>query len=94
VRPAFWRKRKQDYLPLKEGGTWIADKDRLEAARLFFSPYALDASLSHGLLSGHWTKERVMSPGDYRNLSPRFSAENLDHNLSRRDTAHDCGVRG
>ena len=38
--------------------------------------------LSHGLLSGHWSKERMMSPGDYRNLSPRFSAENLDYNLS------------
>lgn len=35
---------KQDYLPLKEGGTWIADEDRLEAAKLFFSPYDLDAS--------------------------------------------------
>src|SRR5713101_1327955 len=35
---------KQDYLPLEEGGTWIADEDRLEAARLFYSPYDLDAS--------------------------------------------------
>jgi len=35
---------KQDYLPLGEGGTWIADEDRLEAAKLFFSPYDLDAS--------------------------------------------------
>jgi transposase len=35
---------KQNYLPLEEGGTWIADEDRLEAARLFYSPYDLDAS--------------------------------------------------
>src|SRR5215472_4590951 len=35
---------KQDYLPLEKGGTWIADQDRLEAARLFYSPYDLDAS--------------------------------------------------
>ncbi len=35
---------KQDYLPQEQGGTWIADRDRLEAARLFFSPYDLDAS--------------------------------------------------
>jgi transposase len=35
---------KQDYLPVEEGGTWIADEDRLEAARLFYSPYDLDAS--------------------------------------------------
>ena len=35
---------KQDYLPLGQGGTWIADQDRLEAASLFYSPYDLDAS--------------------------------------------------
>lgn len=35
---------KQDYLPLEEGGTWIADENRLPAAKLFFSPYDLDAS--------------------------------------------------
>ncbi len=35
---------KQDYLPQEKGGTWMADQDRLEAARLFFSPYDLDAS--------------------------------------------------
>jgi transposase len=37
---------KQDYLPLEEGGTWIAEEDRLEAARLFSSPYDLDAKAS------------------------------------------------
>lgn len=35
---------KQDYLPQDKGGTWIAEEDRLEAARLFYSPYDLDAS--------------------------------------------------
>jgi transposase len=35
---------KQNYLPLEDGGTWIADQDRLEAAKLFYSPYDLDAS--------------------------------------------------
>jgi len=34
----------QDYLPLAKGGTWIAEEDRLAAARLFYSPYDLDAS--------------------------------------------------
>src|SRR5581483_10521674 len=29
---------KQDYLPLEEGGTWIADENRLEAAKLYYSP--------------------------------------------------------
>ena len=38
--------------------------------------------LSRGLLSGHWSKERPTAPGDFRNHSPRFSSQNLDHNLS------------
>lgn len=33
----------QHYLPLDQGGTWIADEDRVEAARLIHSPYDLDA---------------------------------------------------
>ena len=37
--------------------------------------------LSRGLLSGHWSKERPVAPRDFRNFSPRFSGENLDHNL-------------
>jgi aryl-alcohol dehydrogenase-like predicted oxidoreductase len=38
--------------------------------------------LSRGLISGHWSKERPIAPGDFRGYSPRFSGENLDHNLS------------
>lgn len=37
--------------------------------------------LSRGLLSGHWSKERAISPYDFRNYVPRFEADNLDHNL-------------
>jgi aryl-alcohol dehydrogenase-like predicted oxidoreductase len=37
--------------------------------------------LSRGLISGHWTKERATAPNDFRRYSPRFSAENIDHNL-------------
>jgi transposase len=44
---------KQDYLPLEEGGTWIADEDRLEAAKLYYSPYDLDASAATKR-STHW----------------------------------------
>ncbi len=39
------------------------------------------AVLSHGLLSGHWSKERTNAPGDFRSFSPRFSGANLDQNL-------------
>ena len=35
--------------------------------------------LARGLLSDHWSKN---APGDFRNFSPRFSGDNLDHNLA------------
>jgi aryl-alcohol dehydrogenase-like predicted oxidoreductase len=38
--------------------------------------------LSRGLLSGHWSRDRAVLPGDFRGRSPRFSAQNLDHNLA------------
>jgi aryl-alcohol dehydrogenase-like predicted oxidoreductase len=38
--------------------------------------------LSRGLLSGHWSKDRVVTPGDFRSHGPRFSGKNLDHNLA------------
>lgn len=37
--------------------------------------------LSRGLISGHWIKERSLSPGDFRKFSPRFSNANIEHNL-------------
>ncbi|WP_432968190.1 aldo/keto reductase [Dactylosporangium sp. CA-233914] len=38
--------------------------------------------LSRGLISGHWTATRQWEPGDFRSFSPRFSAENVAHNVS------------
>jgi aryl-alcohol dehydrogenase-like predicted oxidoreductase len=38
--------------------------------------------LSRGLISGHWTRERSMSAGDFRNRAPRFGTENLERNLA------------
>jgi transposase len=43
----------QDYLPLEKGGTWIADEDRLPSAKLYFSPYDLDASAATKRTT-HW----------------------------------------
>jgi aryl-alcohol dehydrogenase-like predicted oxidoreductase len=37
--------------------------------------------LSRGLLSGHWSKERALTPNDFRTCAPRFQGENLDRNL-------------
>lgn len=38
--------------------------------------------LSRGLLSGHWSKERALTRGDFRGHAPRFSGANLEHNLA------------
>jgi aryl-alcohol dehydrogenase-like predicted oxidoreductase len=38
--------------------------------------------LSRGLLSGHWSAQRELTPGDFRSSSPRFQGENLGHNLA------------
>ena len=40
------------------------------------------AVLSHGLLSGHWSKEHSPTPGTFQRISPRFNGANLDHNLA------------
>lgn len=49
---------KQDYFPQDKGGTWIADEERLEAAKLYFSPYDLDASAATKR-STHWIGYKV-----------------------------------
>jgi aryl-alcohol dehydrogenase-like predicted oxidoreductase len=36
--------------------------------------------LSRGLISGHWSKDRIGAK-DFRGMSPRFQGENLDRNL-------------
>ncbi|GAB6900036.1 aldo/keto reductase [Kineosporia succinea] len=40
--------------------------------------------LSRGLISGHWTTDRSTrpAPGDHRAGSPRFAADNVEHNLA------------
>ncbi|MEV7419379.1 aldo/keto reductase [Streptomyces sp. NPDC089919] len=37
--------------------------------------------LSRGLISGHFSRERELAPGDFRGMSPRFQGENLHRNL-------------
>ena len=37
--------------------------------------------LSRGLISGHWTKDRGTDARDFRQHSPRFQGDNLEHNL-------------
>jgi aryl-alcohol dehydrogenase-like predicted oxidoreductase len=42
--------------------------------------------LSRGLLSGHWTRERALTSGDFRKHAPRFSGDNLEKNLALADS--------
>lgn len=37
--------------------------------------------LSRGLISGHFTRDRELGPGDFRGMSPRFQGDNLHRNL-------------
>ncbi|WP_173062500.1 aldo/keto reductase [Phytohabitans houttuyneae] len=54
--------------------------------------------LSRGLISGHWAAGRVAGPGDMRGISPRFTGDNVTHNLALVDAlrrvaeAKDCTV--
>jgi pyridoxine 4-dehydrogenase len=38
--------------------------------------------LSRGLLSGHWSRNRSLTAGDFRAHAPRFSGDNLEKNLA------------
>ncbi|MFE3325030.1 aldo/keto reductase [Streptomyces sp. NPDC059176] len=37
--------------------------------------------LSRGLISGHFSGDRKLAPGDFRSMSPRFQGDNLRRNL-------------
>lgn len=38
--------------------------------------------LSRGLISGHWSQQRSLGADDFRAANPRFTGENLMHNLA------------
>ncbi len=38
--------------------------------------------LSRGLISGHWSRDAGVSPGDFRSHAPRFQGPNLERNLA------------
>jgi aryl-alcohol dehydrogenase-like predicted oxidoreductase len=38
--------------------------------------------LGRGLISGHWSAGHTAGPGDSRGFGPRFSSENVEHNLA------------
>jgi aryl-alcohol dehydrogenase-like predicted oxidoreductase len=49
--------------------------------------------LSRGLISGHWSAERNEQGRDFRRMSPRFSGDNLSHNLGLVERLRDIASR-
>ncbi len=58
------------------------EEDILPTCRKFGIGITAYAVLSHGLLSGQWSKDRSHAPADFRSFSPRFNGANLDLNLT------------
>lgn len=54
----------------------------LPAARALGVGITAYGVLSRGLLGGHWSKDRSLAKGDFRNFLPRFRGENLEQNLA------------
>jgi pyridoxine 4-dehydrogenase len=49
--------------------------------------------LSRGLISGHWSAERSEQGRDFRRMNPRFSGDNLSHNLGLVERLRDIAGR-
>ncbi|MFC5720137.1 aldo/keto reductase [Streptomyces gamaensis] len=57
------------------------EQDILPACRELGIGVTAYGVLSRGLISGHWSRDRKLAANDFRGMSPRFSGENLRHNL-------------
>jgi len=49
--------------------------------------------LSRGLISGHWSAQRSAQARDFRRMNPRFSGDNLTHNLGLVEKLRDIANR-
>lgn len=58
------------------------EKDILPTCRELGIGITAYGVLSRGLISGHWDPSRKLAVNDFRAHSPRFSGDNLAHNLS------------
>jgi aryl-alcohol dehydrogenase-like predicted oxidoreductase len=58
------------------------EKDILPTCRELGIGVTAYGVLSRGLISGHWTKDKQVANTDFRKYGPRFSGENLNHNLT------------
>jgi aryl-alcohol dehydrogenase-like predicted oxidoreductase len=57
------------------------EQDILPTARELGIGVTAYGVLSRGLLSGRWSTDRQLTPGDFRGFSPRFQGDNLTRNL-------------
>jgi aryl-alcohol dehydrogenase-like predicted oxidoreductase len=64
------------------------EKDILPTCRELGIGITAYGVLSRGLISGHWDASRQLATNDFRSHSPRFSGENLAHNLSLIEVLH------
>ena len=69
------------------------ERDILPTARALGIGITAYGVLSRGLLSGHWTPDRALAPGDFRNFGPRFRGDNLQKNLGLVDALRDVARR-
>src|SRR5450830_2015227 len=58
------------------------EKDILPTCRELGISITAYGVLSRGLISGHWDPSRQLAANDFRSTNPRFSGDNLTHNLS------------
>ncbi len=58
------------------------EKDILPTCRELGIGITAYGVLSRGLISGHWDPSRQLAANDFRSTNPRFSGDNLKHNLS------------
>jgi len=58
------------------------EREILPACRELEIPLTAYGVLSRGLISGHFTAERKLAPGDFRAHSPRFQDSNRTRNLA------------
>ncbi|MFF5704349.1 aldo/keto reductase [Streptomyces sp. NPDC012794] len=72
------------------------EEEILPAARELGIGVTAYGVLSRGLISGHFTRDRALAPGDFRGMSPRFQGDNLHRNLdlvdALRKVAEEKGV--
>jgi aryl-alcohol dehydrogenase-like predicted oxidoreductase len=68
------------------------EKDILPTCRELGIGITAYGVLSRGLISGHWSREKVGDKQDFRAHSPRFQGDNLTHNLGLADKLGEVAV--